>query len=78
MDYTDDCVEALTLYTPGSKVRCARRYPAHALILCSCLSIKFEINGGKENFVDFSTGQEATAYKDKNGHLMVVSVKPPD
>ncbi|XP_046697346.1 unconventional myosin-Ih isoform X1 [Silurus meridionalis] len=36
-------------------------------------SIKFEVNGGKENFVDFSTGQEATAYKEKNGHLMVVT-----
>ncbi|MCJ8746605.1 hypothetical protein PDJAM_G00143780 [Pangasius djambal] len=36
-------------------------------------SVKFEINGNKENFVDFSTGPEATVYKDKNGHLMVVS-----
>uniref|UniRef100_A0AAY5F5X5 Myosin motor domain-containing protein n=1 Tax=Electrophorus electricus TaxID=8005 RepID=A0AAY5F5X5_ELEEL len=34
-------------------------------------SIKFEIHGGKENVVDFSTGQEQMAYRDKNGHLMV-------
>lgn len=36
-------------------------------------SIKFEINAGKENCVDFSTGQEPMVYKGKNGHLMVVS-----
>ncbi|XP_062874427.1 unconventional myosin-Ih, partial [Trichomycterus rosablanca] len=36
-------------------------------------SIKFEIQGGKENFVDFSTGQEPSVFKDKNGHLMVVT-----
>ncbi|XP_053336802.1 unconventional myosin-Ih [Clarias gariepinus] len=35
-------------------------------------SIKFEISGGKENFVDFKTGQEAAVYK-KNGHLTVVT-----
>ncbi|TSO98497.1 Unconventional myosin-Ih [Bagarius yarrelli] len=40
-------------------------------------SIKFEISGGKENFIDFSTGQEATVYKDKTGHLMVVSENYP-
>ncbi|KAI7813243.1 putative unconventional myosin-Ih, partial [Triplophysa rosa] len=34
-------------------------------------SIKFEINTGKENCVDFSTGQEPMVYKGKNGHLMV-------
>uniref|UniRef100_A0A3B4CG41 Myosin motor domain-containing protein n=1 Tax=Pygocentrus nattereri TaxID=42514 RepID=A0A3B4CG41_PYGNA len=34
-------------------------------------SIKFEIQGGKENFVDFSTGQEPLVYKGKNGHLTV-------
>ncbi|XP_057205768.1 unconventional myosin-Ih [Triplophysa rosa] len=36
-------------------------------------SIKFEINTGKENCVDFSTGQEPMVYKGKNGHLMVVA-----
>lgn len=36
-------------------------------------SIKFDIQAGKESFVDFSTGPEATCYKGKNGHLMVVS-----
>ncbi|KAL6466119.1 hypothetical protein MHYP_G00262520 [Metynnis hypsauchen] len=36
-------------------------------------SIKFEIQGGKENFVDFSTGQEPLVYKGKNGHLTVVT-----
>ncbi|XP_076854557.1 unconventional myosin-Ih [Brachyhypopomus gauderio] len=36
-------------------------------------SIKFDIHGGKENFVDFSTGQEPMAFKGKNGHLMVVT-----
>ncbi|XP_034026122.1 unconventional myosin-Ih isoform X2 [Thalassophryne amazonica] len=34
-------------------------------------SIKIEIQAGKENSVDFSTGQEPMAYKAKNGHLMV-------
>uniref|UniRef100_A0A8C9VJN6 Myosin IH n=1 Tax=Scleropages formosus TaxID=113540 RepID=A0A8C9VJN6_SCLFO len=36
-------------------------------------SIKFDIQPGKEGFVDFGSGQEAMAYKAKNGHLMVVS-----
>lgn len=35
-------------------------------------SIKIEIQAGKENAVDFSTGQEPMVYKAKNGHLMVV------
>uniref|UniRef100_A0A7N8X8G2 TH1 domain-containing protein n=1 Tax=Mastacembelus armatus TaxID=205130 RepID=A0A7N8X8G2_9TELE len=35
-------------------------------------SIKIEIQAGKENTVDFSTGQEPVVYKAKNGHLMVV------
>uniref|UniRef100_A0A8B9J623 Myosin IHa n=1 Tax=Astyanax mexicanus TaxID=7994 RepID=A0A8B9J623_ASTMX len=36
-------------------------------------SIKFQFHGGKEGFVDFSTGQEPMVYKGKNGHLTVVS-----
>ncbi|XP_036382610.1 unconventional myosin-Ih [Megalops cyprinoides] len=36
-------------------------------------SIKFNIQPGKEGFVDFSSGQEPAVYKAKNGHLMVVS-----
>lgn len=36
------------------------------------LSIKIEIQPGKENAVDFSVGQEPMIYKAKNGHLMVV------
>ncbi|XP_030646878.1 unconventional myosin-Ih [Chanos chanos] len=36
-------------------------------------SIKFDIQAGKESYVDFSTGPESMAYKAKNGHLMVVS-----
>ncbi|XP_028851271.1 unconventional myosin-Ih [Denticeps clupeoides] len=38
-------------------------------------SIKFDIQGGKEGFVDFSTGHEPMVYKAKNGHLMVVSTR---
>lgn len=37
------------------------------------LSIKIEIQAGKESGVDFSTGQEPLVYKGKNGHLTVVS-----
>lgn len=41
--------------------------------LCvSTLSIKIEIQAGKESAVDFTTGQEPMVYKAKNGHLMVV------
>uniref|UniRef100_A0A8C8ISU8 Myosin motor domain-containing protein n=1 Tax=Oncorhynchus tshawytscha TaxID=74940 RepID=A0A8C8ISU8_ONCTS len=36
-------------------------------------SISFQIQAGKEGIVDFSSGQESMVYKDKNGHLMVVS-----
>ncbi|XP_073808177.1 unconventional myosin-Ih isoform X4 [Danio rerio] len=36
-------------------------------------SIKFEIQAGKQNAVDFSTGQEPMIYKGPNGHLMVVA-----
>ncbi|KAJ8378258.1 hypothetical protein AAFF_G00244620 [Aldrovandia affinis] len=38
-------------------------------------SIKFDIQPGKEGFVDFSSGQEPMVYKAKNGHLMVVSLR---
>ncbi|KAJ8286075.1 hypothetical protein GJAV_G00034270 [Gymnothorax javanicus] len=38
-------------------------------------SIKFDIQPGKEGFVDFSSGQEPMIYKAKNGHLMVVSLR---
>ncbi|KAK0148518.1 Unconventional myosin-Ih [Merluccius polli] len=37
-------------------------------------SIKIEIQSGKQSAVDFATGQEPMVYKEKNGHLMVVSV----
>uniref|UniRef100_A0A3B5MTI6 Myosin IHa n=1 Tax=Xiphophorus couchianus TaxID=32473 RepID=A0A3B5MTI6_9TELE len=37
-------------------------------------SIKIQIQSGKENSVDFTTGQEPMVYKAKNGHLMVVSI----
>ncbi|KAL2091871.1 hypothetical protein ACEWY4_011669 [Coilia grayii] len=38
-------------------------------------SIKFEMNGGKEGFVDFGVGPQPMCYKEKNGHLMVVSTR---
>uniref|UniRef100_A0A4W5QF64 TH1 domain-containing protein n=1 Tax=Hucho hucho TaxID=62062 RepID=A0A4W5QF64_9TELE len=38
-------------------------------------SILFQIQAGKEGIVDFSSGQESMVYKDKNGHLMVVSTR---
>ncbi|KAJ8379362.1 hypothetical protein SKAU_G00001400 [Synaphobranchus kaupii] len=38
-------------------------------------STKFDIQPGKEGFVDFSSGQEPMVYKAKNGHLMVVSLR---
>ncbi|XP_054628297.1 unconventional myosin-Ih isoform X2 [Dunckerocampus dactyliophorus] len=38
-------------------------------------SIKIEIQGDKENTVDFSTGQEPMVFKAKNGHLMVVATR---
>ncbi|XP_040051529.1 unconventional myosin-Ih isoform X2 [Gasterosteus aculeatus] len=38
-------------------------------------SIQFEIQAGKESAVDFSSGQEPTVYKAKNGHLMVVAAR---
>uniref|UniRef100_A0A6Q2XJY5 Myosin IHa n=1 Tax=Esox lucius TaxID=8010 RepID=A0A6Q2XJY5_ESOLU len=36
-------------------------------------SITFQIQAGKEGVVDFSSGSESMVYKDRNGHLMVVS-----
>ncbi|XP_029960506.1 unconventional myosin-Ih [Salarias fasciatus] len=38
-------------------------------------SIKIEIQAGRESAVDFSTGQESTVFKAKNGHLMVVATR---
>ncbi|XP_027890198.1 unconventional myosin-Ih isoform X2 [Xiphophorus couchianus] len=38
-------------------------------------SIKIQIQSGKENSVDFTTGQEPMVYKAKNGHLMVVATR---
>ncbi|KAM9547340.1 unconventional myosin-Ih [Salvelinus alpinus] len=38
-------------------------------------SISFQIQAGKEGIVDFSSGQESMVYKDKYGHLMVVSTR---
>ncbi|XP_059920754.1 unconventional myosin-Ih [Gadus macrocephalus] len=38
-------------------------------------SITIEIQSGKQGAVDFTTGPEPLVYKDKNGHLMVVSTR---
>ncbi|XP_023835053.1 unconventional myosin-Ih-like [Salvelinus sp. IW2-2015] len=38
-------------------------------------SVKFQMQAGKEGIVEFSSGQESMVYKDKNGHLMVVSTR---
>uniref|UniRef100_A0A8C4NWI6 Myosin IHb n=1 Tax=Dicentrarchus labrax TaxID=13489 RepID=A0A8C4NWI6_DICLA len=38
-------------------------------------SVRFDIQPGREGFVDFKSGQESMVYRAKNGHLMVVSVK---
>ncbi|XP_036791447.1 unconventional myosin-Ih isoform X3 [Oncorhynchus mykiss] len=38
-------------------------------------SVKFQMKAGKEGIVEFSSGQESMVYKDKNGHLMVVSTR---
>lgn len=45
----------------------------HLCFLAFILSIKIDIQAGKESAVDFGTGQEPMVYKAKNGHLMVVS-----
>lgn len=41
---------------------------------CDC-SVRFDIQPGREGFVDFKSGQESMVYRAKNGHLMVVSVE---
>lgn len=38
-------------------------------------SVRFDIQPGREGFVDFKSGQESMVYRAKNGHLMVVSVE---
>uniref|UniRef100_A0A3P8Z0E6 Myosin IHb n=1 Tax=Esox lucius TaxID=8010 RepID=A0A3P8Z0E6_ESOLU len=38
-------------------------------------SIKFDIQPGREGFVDFKSGQETMIYRAKNGHLMVESTR---
>lgn len=43
----------------------------HANVRCS---IRFDIQPGREGFVDFKSGQESIVYRAKNGHLMVVSL----
>uniref|UniRef100_A0A3Q3MS14 Myosin IHb n=1 Tax=Labrus bergylta TaxID=56723 RepID=A0A3Q3MS14_9LABR len=35
-------------------------------------SVRFDIQPGREGFVDFKSGQESMVYRAKNGHLMVV------
>lgn len=37
-------------------------------------SVRFDIQPGREGFVDFKSGQESIVYRAKNGHLMVVSL----
>ncbi|XP_056147198.1 unconventional myosin-Ih [Lampris incognitus] len=38
-------------------------------------SVRFDIQPGREGFVDFKSGQESTVYRTKNGHLMVESTR---
>lgn len=38
-------------------------------------SVRFDIQPGREGFVDFKSGQESMVYRAKNGHLMVVRVE---
>ncbi|XP_026153613.1 unconventional myosin-Ih isoform X2 [Mastacembelus armatus] len=38
-------------------------------------SVRFDIQPGREGFVDFKSGQESTVYRAKNGHLMVESTR---
>ncbi|XP_038826853.1 unconventional myosin-Ic-like isoform X3 [Salvelinus namaycush] len=38
-------------------------------------SVKFDIQPGREGFVDFKSGQETMIYRAKNGHLMVESTQ---
>uniref|UniRef100_A0A8C5BIY6 Myosin IHb n=1 Tax=Gadus morhua TaxID=8049 RepID=A0A8C5BIY6_GADMO len=35
-------------------------------------SVRFDIQPGREGFIDFKSGQESMIYRSKNGHLMVV------
>uniref|UniRef100_A0A673I226 Unconventional myosin-Ih-like n=1 Tax=Sinocyclocheilus rhinocerous TaxID=307959 RepID=A0A673I226_9TELE len=41
--------------------------------LLSFCSVRFDIQPGKEGFVDFKSSSESMVYRAKNGHLMVVS-----
>jgi hypothetical protein len=34
--------------------------------------VRFDIQPGREGFIDFKSGQESMIYRSKNGHLMVV------
>lgn len=46
------------------------------MFFCVCLlSVRFDIQPGREGFIDFKSGQEFMVYRAKNGHLMVVSLK---
>jgi len=38
----------------------------------SFCSVRFDIQPGKEGFVDFKSSSECMVYRAKNGHLMVV------
>ncbi|XP_068190272.1 unconventional myosin-Ih isoform X1 [Antennarius striatus] len=38
-------------------------------------SVRFDIQPGREGFVDFKSGQESVIYRAKNGHLMVESTR---
>uniref|UniRef100_A0A671NXG9 Unconventional myosin-Ih-like n=1 Tax=Sinocyclocheilus anshuiensis TaxID=1608454 RepID=A0A671NXG9_9TELE len=44
----------------------------HSLIKVVQGSVRFDIQPGKEGFVDFKSSSEAMVYRAKNGHLMVV------
>ncbi|CAL8281316.1 unnamed protein product [Gadus morhua 'NCC'] len=38
-------------------------------------SVRFDIQPGREGFIDFKSGQESMIYRSKNGHLMVESTR---
>ncbi|XP_061590173.1 unconventional myosin-Ih isoform X2 [Cololabis saira] len=38
-------------------------------------SVRFDIQPGREGFIDFKSGQESMVYRAKNGHLMVESTR---
>uniref|UniRef100_A0A8C2L8T8 Myosin IHb n=2 Tax=Cyprinus carpio TaxID=7962 RepID=A0A8C2L8T8_CYPCA len=42
-----------------------------------CMKLLFDIQPGKEGFVDFKSSSESMVYRAKNGHLMVVSPHNP-